>query len=86
MPEIFGAVAVLGGARSFENPAISALLPGVVPEGLLQKSTALTTGVFQTAMITGPGAGRVAVCGVGGRTLCGDGAVLAGERHFERQH
>ncbi len=57
VPEIFGAVAVLGGARSFENPAISALLPGVVPEGLLQKSTALTTGVFQTAMITGPALG-----------------------------
>jgi MFS family permease len=57
VPEIFGAVAVLGGARSFENPAISALLPGVVPVGLLQKSTALTTGVFQTAMITGPALG-----------------------------
>ncbi len=57
VPEIFAAVAVLGGARSFESPAVSALLPGVAPEGLLQKASALTTGVFQFAMISGPAVG-----------------------------
>ncbi|GLR65557.1 MFS transporter [Acidocella aquatica] len=57
VPEIFAAVAVLGGARSFESPAVSALLPGVVPVGLLQKASALTTGVFQCAMISGPAVG-----------------------------
>ncbi len=57
VPEIFVAVAVLGAARSFESPAVSALLPGVVPAGLLQKATALTTGVFQMAAVAGPALG-----------------------------
>ena len=33
--EIFAAVAVVGIAKAFESPASSALLPGVVPEGML---------------------------------------------------
>src|SRR5579864_4339430 len=35
--EIFAAVALIGAAKAFENPAAAALLPGVTPEGLLQK-------------------------------------------------
>jgi len=58
--DIFGAVAVLGAARAFESPAQAALLPGVVPEGLLQKGTALSSGAFQTATIIGPALGGVA--------------------------
>jgi len=54
---IFAAVTVLGAARSFESPAMSALLPGVVPEGLIQKGTALMSGVFQTTAIAGPALG-----------------------------
>jgi len=57
VPEIFVAVAVFGAARSFESPAMSALLPGVVPEGLLQKGTALSSGAFQCATIVGPALG-----------------------------
>ncbi len=57
--EIFGAVSVLGAARAFESPSISALLPGVVPEGLLQKGTAISSGAFQLAVITGPSLGGV---------------------------
>ncbi|MET0455829.1 MAG: MFS transporter, partial [Mycobacterium sp.] len=59
-PEIFVAVALFGAATAFESPAVSALLPGVVPEGTLQKATALTTGSGQLAMICGPALGGIA--------------------------
>jgi MFS family permease len=38
VPEIFVAVAFFASARAFESPATSALLPAVVPTGLLQKA------------------------------------------------
>lgn len=58
--EIFAAVLVLGTATAFESPAEAALLPGVAPEGLRQKATALSTGAFQAAAITGPALGGLA--------------------------
>jgi MFS family permease len=60
VPEIFAAVAVLGAATAFESPARAALLPGVAPAGMLQKSTALSTGAFQMAIISGPALGGLA--------------------------
>jgi MFS family permease len=60
VPQIFVALVVIGAATAFEAPAGSALLPGVVPEGYLQKATALSTGVFQVAMICGPALGGIA--------------------------
>ena len=60
VPEIFAAVAVFGTATAFESPAAAALLPGVAPEGMLQKGTALSTGAFQVAMISGPALGGLA--------------------------
>jgi MFS family permease len=57
--EIFGAVAVFGAARSFESPAVASLLPAVVPEGMLQKGTALASGAFQVATIAGPALGGI---------------------------
>jgi MFS family permease len=59
-PQIFAAVAVLGAATAFESPAAAALLPGVAPQGLLQKATALATAAFQVAMISGPALGGFA--------------------------
>ena len=47
--ELFAATAVFGTATAFEGPAVAALLPGVVPEGLLQKGTAISTAAFQVA-------------------------------------
>ena len=58
--EIFAAVAVVGIAKAFESPAASALLPGVVPEGMLQKGTAISSAAFQIAVITGPALGGLA--------------------------
>jgi MFS family permease len=60
VPQIFVALVLIGAATAFEAPAGSALLPGVVPEGHLQKATALSTGVFQVAMICGPALGGIA--------------------------
>jgi MFS family permease len=60
VPEIFAALAVLGVAAAFEVPAGAALLPGVVPEGTLQKATAFSSGAFQAAAISGPALGGVA--------------------------
>jgi MFS family permease len=60
VPQIFVAMAVLGTATAFENPASSALLPGVAPTGMLQKATALATGAAQLAMICGPAFGGIA--------------------------
>jgi MFS family permease len=59
-PEIFVAVAIFGAAIAFESPAAAALLPGVAPEGLLQRATALATAAFQVAMISGPALGGAA--------------------------
>src|ERR1700761_2718159 len=59
-PEIFIALTVLGITAAFEGPAGSALLPSVVPEGRLQKATAISSGTFQAAAISGPALGGVA--------------------------
>lgn len=58
--EIFVAVVAFGAARAFGSPASAAMLPGVVPEGLLQKGTALSSGAFQFSTIIGPAIGGFA--------------------------
>ena len=55
--EIYAAVVVMSAARSFENPAVGALLPAVVPGGFLQKGTAMSSSAFQAAAILGPALG-----------------------------
>jgi MFS family permease len=57
--ELFTAIGILSVAGAFENPTSAALLPGVVPEGMFQKGTALTTGLSQLASISGPALGGV---------------------------
>jgi MFS family permease len=57
--DIYAAVAVFGAARSFESPAVASLLPGVVPAGMLQKATAVSSSAFQTATIVGPALGGI---------------------------
>jgi MFS family permease len=58
--DIFIAVLVLGTTAAFENPATAALLPLVVPEGSVQRATALSSGSAQLATITGPALGGIA--------------------------
>src|SRR3984957_633569 len=59
-PMIFAAVAVFGVTNAFESPAGAALLPGVAPEGMLQRASAISSGAFQVAMIGGPALGGFA--------------------------
>jgi MFS family permease len=60
VPMIFAAVVLFGTAAAFENPAAAALLPGVVPEGEVQRGTAIATATMQIAMISGPALGGFA--------------------------
>jgi MFS family permease len=57
VPMIFSAVAVLGAAQAFERPTMAALLPAIVPAGLLQSAIATSTSFMQTAAIVGPSLG-----------------------------
>ena len=54
---IYAALAVFGIASAFDSPASAALLPAVTSEEHLQQGTALSTGGWQFAAITGPAAG-----------------------------
>ncbi len=54
---LFAAVALLGAARAFESPAMSALLPALVPEPLLPRAIAVSSSAMQTATIVGPSLG-----------------------------
>jgi len=58
--QIFIATGVLGTATAFESPAVAALLPLIVPQGSLQRATALSSGSAQIATITGPALGGLA--------------------------
>ena len=54
---IFGIVALLGAARAFESPTLSALMPGLVGESRLQQASAWSASANQTATILGPALG-----------------------------
>ncbi|HEV8583988.1 MAG TPA: MFS transporter [Methylomirabilota bacterium] len=56
---ILAILAVLGGARAFENPARAALLPGLVPLARLPRAIASVTSAGQSARIVGPALGGV---------------------------
>nr|WP_090551312.1 MFS transporter [Paraburkholderia caballeronis] len=56
-PLIYLLAACVGAARAFESPAISSLLPGVVPRPQLPQATAWATAANQTAQIVGPAFG-----------------------------
>lgn len=57
VPGIFSTVAVIGAARAFQGPASQALTPTLVPETLVPKAVAWSSGAFQTATIVGPSVG-----------------------------
>ncbi len=54
---LFIAVFILGGAKAFEHPTMTALLPSVVPNERLTQGLSLATSAFQTATIAGPAFG-----------------------------
>ncbi|MFD1560684.1 MFS transporter [Paraburkholderia silviterrae] len=63
-PVIYALAACVGAARAFESPAMSSLLPAVVPRAQLPKATAWSTSASQTAQIVGPALGGL-LYGVG---------------------
>ncbi len=54
---ILVAVTILGATVAFERPTMAALLPSIVPSGMLQKAVATSTSLMQTALIVGPSLG-----------------------------
>jgi MFS family permease len=54
---IYIASVIYGTAASFERPAASAMLYSVVPAGMLQQGTAMSSGAMQLASIAGPALG-----------------------------
>jgi MFS family permease len=57
VPGIFATVAVIGGARAFEAPTLSALMPGLVSREQLPQASAFSASANQTATIIGPAVG-----------------------------
>ena len=54
---IFALIAVVGAARAFQMPTMQALLPSLVPEGLLARAIAANATASQSAIIVGPALG-----------------------------
>jgi MFS family permease len=54
---ILALMALVGAARAFENPAVAALVPDVVPRPLISRATAWVVSANQTAQIAGPALG-----------------------------
>jgi MFS family permease len=82
--DIFAAVVVLGAAQAFERPTMSALLPNLVPTGMLQRAIAMASSANQSAYIVGPAVGgllyavHVAVpFAVSAAFMCGAAILMA---------
>ncbi|MEO5698889.1 MAG: MFS transporter [Casimicrobiaceae bacterium] len=56
---IFAAIFVIGAARAFQNPAMQALLPSLVPTHDLSRAVAASATATQAAVIVGPAIGGV---------------------------
>lgn len=57
LPILFGIAIILGIARAFAGPALSALAPNLVPKSVLPNAIALSSIAWQTGMIVGPAIG-----------------------------
>lgn len=59
LPILFSVAVVLGVARGFAGPALSALSPNLVPKAILPTAIALSSISWQVGMIVGPALGGV---------------------------
>ena len=57
LPALFGIAVLLGIARAFAGPALSALAPNLVPKAILPNAIALSSIAWQSGMIIGPAIG-----------------------------
>lgn len=56
---LFGFAALMGVARAFSGPAMSALAPNLVPKPMLPTAIAVSSIAWQTGSIVGPGLGGI---------------------------
>ncbi len=56
---IYAAVAVVGSARAFEMPTMAAIIPSLVPRGVVPRAMAWFASANQTGQIVGPALGGV---------------------------
>jgi MFS family permease len=56
---LFGMTLAIGIARAFEAPALTAMLPNLVPRETLQRALASSTSALKVAQMTGPALGGV---------------------------
>ena len=86
LPILFGVAIVLGIARGFAGPALSALAPNLVPKAILPTAIALSSISWQVGMIGGPALGGylyaiipalpyIAACGLFILSLCALGLI-----------
>ncbi len=59
LPLLFGFAALMGVARAFSGPAMSALAPNLVPKAMLPTAIAVSSIAWQTGSIVGPGLGGI---------------------------
>jgi len=59
LPILFGVAALLGVARAFAGPALSALAPNLVPRNILPNAIALSSAAWQAGAIIGPALGGI---------------------------
>ena len=59
LPILFSVAALLGVARAFAGPALSALAPNLVPRDLLPRAIALSSTAWQSGAILGPAIGGI---------------------------
>ncbi|MEE4539455.1 MAG: MFS transporter [Erythrobacter sp.] len=59
LPLLFGVAIVLGVARGFAGPALSALAPNLVPKAILPTAIALSSISWQAGMLVGPAIGAL---------------------------
>ncbi len=59
LPLLFGVAAVLGVARAFAGPALSAIAPNLVPRKILPNAIALSSAAWQAGAILGPALGGI---------------------------
>ncbi|SOB87725.1 Transmembrane secretion effector [Sphingomonas guangdongensis] len=57
LPHLFGIAALLGVARAFAGPALSALAPNLVPKAVLPTAIAISAVAWQSASVLGPALG-----------------------------
>ena len=59
IPILFAVAALLGVARAFAGPALTALAPNLVPRQILPNAIALSSAAWQAGAIIGPAAGGI---------------------------